>query len=196
MVGFLSAIFFLILVLSWLLSILKKSKLEVNSKGVKAKVLIRSTAVHWCVVFFHRKKGNRSDFCCCSVFIRGQFRTSCHQRYHIALGEGGGFLFATLLNETTDLVQFILFSLTWMTGSCPPCHVHLFLLVEGQGQGQGKSHHFVNSRWERSPPCQPPMRKARTRRTLACAAPSCRENAVCPDATNAWFSSKIQVLVN
>ena len=73
--------------------------------------------------------------------------------------------------------------------SCPPsCR-----------QGQGQSHHFVllvNSILEKSPPCQPPMRKARTRRTLACAAPSCLENAVCPDATNAWFSSEIQVLVN
>ena len=42
------------------------------------------------------------------------------------------------------------------------------------------------------PPCHPTRRRPRTMRTRACAAPSWRENAVCPEATNAWFSSEDQ----
>ena len=47
------------------------------------------------------------------------------------------------------------------------------------------------------PPRHPTRRRPRTRTTLAWAAPASREKAVCPDATNAWFSSgeKLQQLM-
>ena len=146
--------FFLILVLSWLLSILKKSKLEVNSKGVKAKVLIRSTAVHWCVVFFHRKKGNRSDFLL--LFIRGQYENNLglHVTHAITLHWAREVDFCLRLCRTKllthsrvylvllGMIDKIMSSLS--SPSCPPCW--------GTRTGTRQITPFC-------PPCQPPIRK-------------------------------------